>query len=404
MNTDNRTDSPSPVRSTVMHVIDSLDVSGGAEKQLIANLRSFDRTTLRHELVLVESASDARDDAIADLLQIETLVPRGRASRTQAISRLRNLVRDRRPDLIHATLPKAALSTRIVSRLEGIAAVESLVNISHEAIRTIDNPSVTTTKLRFHAVLDRLSMSSLAGFHAVSEAVADSWTDTVGLDRSRIEVIPRGVDLWDFDMITAERQQHRESVRREFGLPPGSVLVLSVGRVEPQKGHRYLVEAMSDLIRRRPEVRLLIVGRDGAASPVVRSTIEARKLRRHVMLTGARLDLPRLLAASDVFAFPSLFEGNGGNAMIEAMVAEVPIVTTGAPPMTDLIPDDCYGVLVPRQSPNEISKGILKLIENPDLGKQLAEAARLRAESLPTPSEIAKRYETWYTDLIRKAY
>lgn len=390
-------------RPKVLHVIDSLDISGGAEKQLAANLRHFDRDLLAHEVAVIKETRNTRVDEVGELVTLHQLIPIGSTpSRHRVISALRKLSSARGPDLIHASLPDSSLAARVVARLDGVAAVESLVNISHERVRTVDNPRVTRTKLRAHTLIDRRTMRSLLGFHAVSQAVADSWVATVGIDPRKIEVIPRGVDLRSFQVARDEisRSDGRRSINEEFGLPDDSLLVIAVGRVEAQKGHRYLVEAMALLRNSHPHIRVLIIGRPGNASRAVEKRISEMGLTSIVKMVGARRDVPRFLIAADVFAFPSLFEGNGGNAMIEAMAAGLPVITTGHPPMTDLIPDRDVGLLVERCDPDGLAAAMSTLADDEALRSRLGRMARQRAEGFASPEEVAIRHETWYLNLL----
>ena len=385
----------------VFHVIDSLDISGGAERQLVANVRAFDHRQLDHRVVVIKASPTNRTEDLDGVVPVTMLFGDAEARpRVAVIARLTNLIRRQRPSLLHASLADASLASRVAGRLTRVPVVESLVNISHEPVRTIDNPHVTMAKLKAHALLDRLTMRHLAGFHAVSQAVADSWVRTVGLSADVIRVIPRGIQVTDMDVPPVGRQHNRFSVREEFGFPPDSFVVSTVGRVEPQKGHRYLIEATAGLVRLYPHIRVLIVGRSGVSSPSVEAMIRALGLAEHVHLVGPRRDISRILTGSDVFAFPSLFEGNGGNAMIEAMAAGLPIVTTNEPPMTDLIPDQSVGLLVPRAASGDLAEAISHLVRDGQLRASLGDAAKQRVRGFPKPEEIASLFEGWYRGLL----
>ena len=387
-------------RPRIAHVIDSLDTSGGAEKQLVANLRSFDHGRIQHDLVLLRPSSETRVDEVPDEVRVTVLFDRGQhPDRVGAFRRLRHLVSSANYDLIHAALPDSALAARAVGLTTPTRVVESLVNISHEPIRTVDNPAVTLRKLALHRFVDGLTMRGVDRFHAVSRAVADSWVSVVGIDARRIEVIPRGIDHQSMAN-TVLTPAERAALRLELDVDPDSPLVLSVGRLEPQKGHRYLIEGVKLIQSSVPNLRVLIVGREGNSSAFLKDLIKKLGLERMVRLIGARRDVARLMAASDVFAFPSLFEGNGGNAMIEAMATGLPIVTTNEAPMTDLVPDERYGILCPRTDSQAIGEALKKLIEDPRLRERLGAAARERASGFSTPAEIASRFETWYLSLM----
>ena len=388
-------------RLRVAHVIDSLDVSGGAEKQLIANLRAFDRDRLTHELILIKSASESRLDDVPDDIETTILFPDQKGvARRQIVTRLVQQARAEKYDLMHAALPDSALATRAVGMATRTLAVESLVNISHEGIRTVDNPAVTNSKLRAHSMLDRLSMKGIDRFHAVSSAVADSWCRTVGLDRQRIVVIPRGVDHGQLGAVRDLPDGAHVETRATLGVDADAFLVVSVGRQEPQKGHRYLIEAAHRARGSIDRLRVVIVGREGNSTTAIKDLVDQLGASDTVQLAGPRHDVAEILAASDVFAFPSLFEGNGGNAMIEARAAGLPIITTNAEPMTDLVPDDGVGMLIERFDVEALSRALVKLFNDKGLRAKLGEAAYQRALTFPSPEKVAKQVENWYFETL----
>lgn len=386
---------------SVMHIIDSLDVSGGAERQLLANLQHFRDPGLRHSVVAIKKAANGREADVRGHAELTTLFEHDESPmRLQVIKRIRSLVRAERPSLLHASLPDASFAARVVGRLEHVPVIESLVNISHEKIRTVDHPHVTRGKLAFHRALDRITMRYPCRFHAVSDEVARSWSQTVGIPMAKMRVIPRAVEVSHFATSDPEKSNFEKSVRFEFGLASAQPIVITIGRVEPQKGHVYLVRAMRLVLERFPEATLIIIGRPGSASESVETAVKELELGSHVIFAGARRDVKRLLAAADIFAFPSLFEGNGGNALIEAMAAGLAVVTTSRPPMTDLVPDESVGLLAERSDVTAIAQAICRLAADEGLRLALGNSARHRAESFPGPEEIAKRYEEWYREIL----
>lgn len=353
---------------------------------------------MHHEVVVLRRSKVSRSAQLPPTVETSLLGNGKTRGRLQSAAALRQLAKERQFDLIHASLPEAALIGRLVGMTSNTPVVESLVNISHEPIRTVDNPHVTLSKLQKHVWLDRATMSRIRRFHAVSNAVAESWTKMVRIDPQKIDVIPRGIDR-SFFSVDIDEPESRQSVRDEFGLDPDSFVIISVGRQEPQKGHRYLLEATRMLVEGHPETHVLIVGRESLSTHQLTDQVESLGLDNAVTLTGVRHDLPRLLSAADVFAFPSLFEGNGGNAMIEAMTMGLPIVTTAAAPMTDLVPDERYGLLVPRMNSEMLAAAIERLFD-PDLRRTLGAAARGRAQEFATPDELARVYESWYQSVL----
>ena len=151
----------------------------------------------------------------------------------------------------------------------------------------------------------------------------------------------------------------RSTVRRELGLPADALVVGHVGRFDPQKNHRFLVE----IFEKMPEdARLLLVG-DGVLRPDVERQAEALGIRDRVLFTGVRTDVDRLLQAMDVFLMPSLFEGLPVS-IVEAQAAGLPCL------ISDKVPIECKKTELVTQipldaSPDEWAEAVLSAAEAP---------------------------------------
>ena len=162
----------------------------------------------------------------------------------------------------------------------------------------------------------------------------------------------------------------RSTVRRELGLPADALVVGHVGRFDPQKNHRFLVE----IFEKMPEdARLLLVG-DGVLRPDVEQQAEALGIRDRVLFTGVRTDVDRLLQAMDVFLMPSLFEGLPVS-IVEAQAAALPCL------ISDKVPIECKKTELVTQipldaSPAEWAEAVLSAAEAPrgDTLAQIREA------------------------------
>jgi glycosyltransferase involved in cell wall biosynthesis len=125
-------------------------------------------------------------------------------------------------------------------------------------------------------------------------------------------------------------------VRREFGLEDGAPLCLHVGRMLPQKNHLRLATIFAELLRRRPEARLLVAGEGGNdVERQLRRRIGQLGIQRSVVLCGRRADVPRLMKAADVLLLPSLWEGLPG-VVQEACIAGTPVVASRLPGVGEL--------------------------------------------------------------------
>jgi glycosyltransferase involved in cell wall biosynthesis len=211
-----------------------------------------------------------------------------------------------------------------------------------------------------------------------------------GLDPNRIVVIRSGIDPQAFDP-----NYPAGEARREFGFPDRSPVIGCVAHFADHKGHRYLIEAAVRVAAAVPDVRFLLVG-DGELRPKIELQIKELKLERHVILTGFRQDVPRLLAAMDVVVLSSHLEGLG-TSLLDAMAMARPVVATRVGGIPEMVEDGLNGLLVPPRDPSALADALITLINRPDERKRMGQAGRARmlekfsAEAMVAATEAVYR-------------
>jgi glycosyltransferase involved in cell wall biosynthesis len=150
----------------------------------------------------------------------------------------------------------------------------------------------------------------------------------------RFRVLYCGIDLEPF-----RQEVSREAVRQELGIPKDAPVVGHVGRFTPQKNHAFLLDIAAEVVKRRPEVRFLLVG-EGPLRPAMEAKAHNLRIENNVIFAGVRSDVPRLmLGAMDVFILPSLWEGLPVS-LLEAQAAGLRCVCSDAvPPEAAVVPD-----------------------------------------------------------------
>jgi len=139
----------------------------------------------------------------------------------------------------------------------------------------------------------------------------------------RWRVLYYSIDLAPF------RRPVANTVRSELGIPPNAFVIGHVGRFVEQKNHRFLVDLISEAVRRHHNTRLLLVG-NGPGRSKIEKLVERRDLENHVIFAGVRTDVANIMReAMNVFVFPSLFEGLP-LAVLEAQAAGLPCVISEA--------------------------------------------------------------------------
>lgn len=204
----------------------------------------------------------------------------------------------------------------------------------------------------------------------VSHEIAHEWQHELGLPTERITVVPNGIDTARFCPDPAARQV----VRQRLDIPPDAPLLLSVGRLEQEKGAHIAIQAVKMLLPRFPALRLLIAGEGSyraALEPLVAQTNGAVSLLGYV----PNQRVPELLAASDIFLMPSLCHEAFPLTIVEALAVGLPVVASRVGGIPTAIEDGRNGLLVPMGSARALAQAVERLLKDEALRGSMAEAA-----------------------------
>jgi glycosyltransferase involved in cell wall biosynthesis len=242
--------------------------------------------------------------------------------------------------------------------------------------------------LRFAKAVDGWTARRLTThFHAITEAVKQSAVRHLRVPADRITVVERGRNA---ERLGSPSPARCAEARLRLGLAQDAEVVLNVARQEYQKGQKHLLEAAGLLAASRPKLVVLIAGREGHSSPELTRIREGLNLGDRLRFLGNRDDVPELLAAADVFAFPSVYEGLGG-AVIEAMAMGLPIVASDLPALREVVEDGRNAILVPPASGSALAGALARLLDDPPTKTAYgARSARLFAERFTIERSAAR--------------
>lgn len=232
---------------------------------------------------------------------------------------------------------------------------------------------------------------------APADHMADDYAQTIGIRREKIEVIYNGVDL--------ERFGHfdQSDARNALGLAESDFVVGFVGRLDPVKDIQGIVRIFArvreTLRHDSRRVLLLIVG-DGTELAGAELLASDLGVRDRVVFAGLRSDVPRCLAAMDVYLQPSYYEGHS-IAMLEAMAAGLPIVSTLVGGTSELVCDGRTGFLHSSGAYDPIATSIVDLYRQPDLRSAMGGAGRERVATHFSVAKMAEQYEDLYRRILR---
>lgn len=356
-------------RPRVVHVIDSLAGSGGAENRLVDEVLAlqdrFEQTVIR--LFAADTLESRLRQAGIPVIAMGFRSDRAGWSWPVVGHRLTGELRRLRPDLIHTSLFTGNLVGQLAGARLCVPVVSTFNRTGELTLQRALQPGVASWKGRvMQAIGRRAARRGDVHHRAVGVYARATNCASMGLPLNAATVVPRGVDV-------ARSAEWDSPGRGDVGLPLGAPLFVNVGRVVPEKGQELLVEAFARVRKELPDACLIIVGAFGSAEAAVREAVAAADLDGAVRLLGHREDVRALVAAADVFAFSSISEGSPG-AVVEAMALGTPLAGFAIPPVRELTDDGRLAWLAPPGDASALADAMVAAWQSPERLARTAEA------------------------------
>jgi glycosyltransferase involved in cell wall biosynthesis len=284
-----------------------------------------------------------------------------------ALIKLTKICREGRFDVVHTHTSKGGFIGRAAARL---ARVPVVLHTAHGfAFHESSSPVAAAVYTRLERLASRWSdrVLTVSDFHrdwAIRQRLAAPErivTVRNGISRSRLVVA-----------------RDRRDVRSELGVEVGEMLLVSVGRLAPQKGFGTLLQALPEVLRRGVRARLVLVG-EGPLRSALEEQSAAAELTAAVSFLGFRGDVGDILNASDIVIAPSLWEGLS-ISVLEAMALGKPIIATDIGSNLELLEDSVSALLVPPNDPERLADATLTLALDAEAASRYGAAARDRFE------------------------
>ncbi len=290
------------------------------------------------------------------------------------ISAVREIIKKEDIDIVHARSRVPAISSFFASRLE-------------------KRVFITTC----HGHYSKHIFSRVMGWGRFvivsSNVVARHMINNFNVPRQRIRLIPRGVDLEKFKYSGPDIARAKKEYT--IGL---------IGRITPIKGHIYFIRAISKVVRRMPNIKVLIIGDAPPAKPGYRQELEVLVRRlgldKYIKFLGTCYDIPEKVKELDLLVMPSIGEETFGRVIIEAQATGVPVIASRIGGIVDVVKDGENALLVNPKDYNGMADAIAKALKDNELRETLSKNGRLNVEKNFTLPDMYKKVIKVYTEAM----
>jgi glycosyltransferase involved in cell wall biosynthesis len=335
-------------------------VRSGVEEHILALLQGLDRKRFCLRLVCPPAlAEQMRPDVPTDV-ELTTLPVAGSA-RWTAVRRLAQILREVPVDILHSHMFQ---TSRLASPVGFFRRVPVVVETPHV------REQWRSGWLKNSFILDRLVGRFVDYYIAVSQANARYLTEQKGLPKAKIVVIHNGTHLARFQ----PSRSAPEGMKRSLGFDEADPILVVLARLEPQKGHHVLLEALPAVQREFPRARLVCAG-DGALRAELENRARDLGLQPSVRFVGYQTNPADWLALADVVVLPSYYEGLPIIA-IEALAAGKAMVATAVDGTPEVVLDDKTGLTVPPGEPLAMAGAICRLLRDKELRNRFGSTGR----------------------------
>lgn len=385
-----------PEKLRVLRAITRLNIGGPA---IHAILLTRGLQNERFSSVLVTGLEGPHEGSMRDLASKHGVEPRVLRELGREVSPLNDLratlamyrlIRKGRPHIVHTHMAKAGTAGRLAARL---ARVPIVVHTFHgHTFHSYWGPVKSAVFLQIERTLGAMTDRVIAVGDAQKADIAHYGVAPL----NKILTIPLGLEIEP--MLDAE--QHRGRLRAELGIVDDRPLIGIVARLVPIKAHEVFLEAASIIRAASPESTFLIIG-DGERRAELEALARQLGVADATRFLGWRDDMREVYADLDVVTLCSNNEGSPV-ALIEALAAARPVVSTRVGGVPNVVQDGESGLLVPPRDPVAFADSVLAILRDPARGTQLGLAGRRAVFPKHASTRLVQDVERLYLELARE--
>lgn len=370
----------------ILYIITLFNKMGGAEKNLFDILSNIDKEKFSPHLMVFHGGE------LSDKIKQEGIPVRvnnlTKIFSFQAIKKgieLYTYLKNYKIQLVVTYHHDADIWGGLVARLAGVPVViSSRRDMGYQLNKR-------------HVWFYRLFSFLFSSFVTVSDAVKEEISNRDWIPKRKITTIYNGLRLDEFTKSLDTAQ-----VKRELCIEPGKTVIGMVASFRPIKGQIFLIEAISKIVEKHPDIRVIVVGyKLTEYFRTIEKKVQKLGLQEYFIFTGERSDVSRILSIFDIFVISSKHEGFS-NAIIEAMAAGKPIIAAKSGGNPEAVVDLKTGLLFKPCNSRSLATAIEALLENSHLREAMGKAGRRRVEQyFPLEAMIAQNEELYLYHLYK---
>jgi glycosyltransferase involved in cell wall biosynthesis len=381
-------DSHTSRKYNIVYFIDGLGM-GGAERMMVPVLQNLDRKIFEPRVCVfqVRNGNPVADDLRSLGVPVD-LLPVPYLRDLSALPRLRQYLKQVTADLVHTQLEFADTLGNPIAKSLRLPSVSTLHTMPSQEIGV---------KSKAHQKVEWFSLRHFCDrVISVSEGARLYHLALGGASEKQMVTIYNGIDLTHFSHL----EDARLSLRAELGIPFDALVLTTVAVLREPKGIQFMIRALPEIVKANPKAIYLIAG-DGPHRAALTEEVARVGAADHVIFAGMRKDVPRVLAASDIFVLPTLTEALP-TVLAEAMAVRLPIVACAVGGVPEMVTDGENGLLLPPGNPEALAAACVALLGDAGRRKAMGERGwQVVQEKFNILGQV-HRLKELYLDLIRK--
>lgn len=309
-----------------------------------------------------------------------------------AYRKLRTLLKQLRPDVVHTHSAKAGVLGRAAAWSLNIPCV---VHTVHGAPF---HPFQSWIARSAFQQCERWAAKRCHKLISVADAMTDLMVQANVAPREKFVTIYSGMDVEPF----LQADQMRIQTRQELGLQPSDIVVGKIARLFNLKGHEYLLQAAPAIVAANPNIKFLLVG-DGSLRSSIERTIAANGLERNFLFTGLvpPTEIPKWISAMDMLVHVSLREGLA-RALPQALLAGKPVISYDIDGAKEVVLHEKTGLLLPPKSIEELQSAVLRLALDPSLRQELGQFGQSRCSKMFDHGNMTREIRELYQRVLEQ--